>query len=61
MKVSLWNLANRIKKDQEILENESENREFLENKIEENKALIVQCVMNNAREYNRYLDNIYIE
>lgn len=61
MKVSLWNLVNRVKQDAEILELHPENRELLEKRIKENKELIVRCVMQNAREYNQHLDSVYIE
>lgn len=56
MNVTLANIVNRIVTDTELLKRHPENKELLEKRIEKNKTLIVECVMQNK--YNPLLDGI---
>ena len=56
MKLTLGNLVSRVVTDTELLKKHPENKEFLEKRIEKNKALIVECVLQNK--YNALLDGI---
>lgn len=56
MQVTLKNLVNRIKMDEELLENHPENKEMLNKHISETKECIIQCILSNRD--NPLLDKI---
>lgn len=59
MKVTLHNLANRIKLNEKFLKEHPENKEILERKIAETKELIIQCVLQN--DGNTLLERIVLK
>lgn len=56
MEVTLKNLVNRIKMDEEFFEKHPEKKEMLNKHISDTKELIIQCVLENKD--NPLLDKI---